>query len=136
MRNIRYTSSTPRRIRSPKGCDILCLALATWTNAASANDTHWEIIESKYQCIASHWRAYMESPDEPVVIVVDACPETDVTIALSSIAQNNSVIGVGAGDKIVILKKKELPCFPDIGIKSQKDGFIMIPKSYSCDNPR
>lgn len=100
---------------------------------ALADSKVWIIPADKAECIRTHASDYAQHPSNPVVIIVDACPETDTEAALALTTKNTGVTAVGRGDSVLILSHDELRCLETFVIEPSAGGYVRIPKSMTCD---
>ena len=103
------------------------------SSAAIAETDFWVIPETTAQCIRDHATDYAKQGADPVVIIVEACPEVDMATALSQTATNTGTTTVGAGDSVVILSTQELECLAGLDLEPDANGLVHIPKSLRCD---
>lgn len=115
----------------------IVLAILFWAvivpMSARAENRVWIIPADKAECIRAHARDYAQHPSNPVVIIVDACPETDTEAALALTTRNTGVTAVGRGDSVLILSHDELRCLETFVIEPSAGGYVRIPKSLTCE---
>ena len=103
-------------------------------NAPSlAQENEWLIPAETATCIRDNADCYASLGTDPVVIIVAACPETDMAKALSKTATNTGTTTVAPGDSVLILSKAELACLVTLDLVTDADGLVRIPKSLRCD---
>ena len=111
---------------------VLGMALMTATTATAEAD-FWVVPEEAAHCIRDHASNYAKQEADPVVIIVEACPEVDMAKALSQTATNTGTTSVGAGDSVVILSSQELACLAGLDLEPDAEGLVRFPKSLRCD---
>ena len=98
---------------------------------AGAQETdHWVISKAAYDCIVETLPAYLAKSSDPIVIIVDACPEVDLTRALGAVTEATGGFNIGEGDRVLVMLKSELRCLDRAGNIS--DGKVFIPKRINC----
>ncbi|NDK37046.1 hypothetical protein [Rhodovulum sulfidophilum] len=100
---------------------------------AVAEEKFWTIAEDRAACIRDNASQYAEHGSDPIVIVVQGCPEVDVMAALASSAKNMAPVGVMRGDSVLIFTRSELACLKELQLEVDDDGFVRIPKSLTCE---
>lgn len=111
------------------------LVSLTFAPSLASADESWRIKFSEAECLRQNAGLYLDQEDDPIVIVVGACPVVDLEEALSKLAQNNAVSPtvVLAGDEVLVLNRSELVCLGKIEFKQDVDGLVTIPKALTCE---
>lgn len=116
--------------------------LCSFTGAAFAELT-WAVQPDWASCLLENLDAYQTSEDDPIVIVLAACPEVDRMAALRKLQQNSGALPLGPSvfimsdgterpeDEIIVYTREELKCLSkiDIGTSSAP---VLLPQS-PCD---
>ena len=77
-------------------------ALASWMAGAPAlaqddpRELYWVITPEAADCLSASLDAYRRARDEPIIIFLDACPETDPALAMAQLTQNNGSPRIGS----------------------------------------
>ena len=95
---------------------LVCMSLACAPAAALAADTY--VVESKsLRCVLQHFETYLSAADDPVMIVLDACPELlDANALLAGKTKNylpsfKKEDGAAAQlDRVIVYSKSDLRC--------------------------
>lgn len=92
---------------------IACLALAVQT--ADAGPVH--VVADQLECVLENAENYLSKPDDVLVILLGACPESDFGAMLLGSAQNNAAVVIDKRDdspdspaEVIALSKSELLC--------------------------
>ncbi|WP_097109525.1 hypothetical protein [Hoeflea halophila] len=98
----------------------------------ASEESFWTIPLEKAQCILEHATSYADQGADPVVIIVDACPEVHMAKALASTAVNTGTMTMGHGDSVLIFSLAELKCLSELEIKPDEHGLVKISKALNC----
>lgn len=100
---------------------------------ATPQEGFWAVPVERAECIQKNAKRYAEQGSDPIVIVVQGCPEVDMTAALTSSAQNTAAVDVMGGDSVLILTRDELRCLEKTSLETDENGLVRIPKALACD---
>lgn len=116
-----------------------CIALVS--NVYAQED--WVVRSESAACLLENASAYQSSGQDVLMIVMSACPETDINKALALLTQNSAIPGIGVSstarsldeeqsvDDIIIYTPAELACLSAAQIKTA-GAVTMIPKKPVC----
>lgn len=119
---------------------IVCLC--SFSGAAFAEKT-WAVQPVWANCFLDNLEAYRTSVDDPIVIVLAACPEVDRMAALRKLQQNSGALPPGPSvfilddgterteDKIIVYTREELECLNELEIHTS-NAPVLLPQS-PCD---
>lgn len=106
-------------------------------------DTTWAIQPDWANCFLDNIDAYQASEDDPIVIVLAACPEVDRMAALRKLQQNSGALPPGPSvfilpdgterteDEIIVYSRDELGCLNNLDILTS-NAPVLLPQS-PCD---
>lgn len=94
------------------------LALAAFANVSATNTVHaedWRLIRSHLLCIEENIESYLATPNDPITIVLPACPIVDFQEALEQLAEASLVTrdlttSQPAPRTIISISRRELNC--------------------------
>ena len=104
---------------------------------AAAEVDYWIIPSAQLTCIIQNLDHYSKMKEDPVLIFVNDCPETDIAKIISSRIVNTlpkiekkSADGDG-WDEAIVFAKRDLPCLP-ASAKEYRGDLMIVPKR-PCD---
>jgi uncharacterized protein YfaS (alpha-2-macroglobulin family) len=109
------------------GCRIvtaLCLGILVQPAMVLAEGSDlWNIKADQFQCLLNNVDAYLATGQEPVVIFLTACPETDLVKIMASTSRNLAVSDVKTVDdsteqpaEVVTFTKAQLACLAGVEV--------------------
>lgn len=107
------------------------MALASASSGVTQNV--WRISLDQARCIQDNADAYRNIGRDPIVIVVQSCPEADLVAAVQALTENSGLFGTQNGDDIIVMTSEELACFQQIELNESLDGLIEIDKDKPCE---
>ena len=90
-------------------------------HTAQAQDS-WSISAEQLSCIVDNHEIYLGQESDPVVIVVQACSETDPGLALVDASRTSGFFKLNKGDDVIVLSKAELSCLVEMAATMPKTG--------------
>ena len=111
------------------------LALAAPAQAQEA----WVLHPEQAACFITNLEAYQNSGDDPVVILLDACPEVNRMKALRKMQKNSAAINTGptiyvletgeqkVADSMIVYNQRELSCLSQLDIATT-DAPVLLPQ--------
>lgn len=98
------------------------LGLCAHANAAAAQgDGFWNVEADHFQCLQQNVDAYMATGQEPVVIFLTACPETDLVKIMASTSKNLEVSDVKTVDdsadrpaEVITFSRAQMACLAKV----------------------
>lgn len=117
---------------------LALLPLLFSTTALRAANDVWHVSAERFRCVMTNVETYLESGQKILMIVVDACPETDPTEALKKISKNSAVPSLPVRessdqvlDSIVVFTPDELECLA--GLQIDLTGEVAeLPRKPAC----
>lgn len=101
----------------------------------------WVVSQSEAACLLKNLDAYLDIKDEPVVIFVRLCPETDMREAMRRLQKNSSGLPSGPSvritpdgaqfDEYLVYSRTELACLKNISL-DVKTSPVHLPQ-HPCD---
>ncbi|MGH1575705.1 hypothetical protein [Planktotalea sp.] len=111
---------------------LFSIALAVGAPLCADSDV-WRLHIEQAKCIQDNVANYLASQQDPLVIVVKACPETDLAAAMAKSAQNSGIFNVSEGDDVLILQPSELSCFGRLPLDDAAGPVIEIDRVALCE---
>lgn len=98
------------------------------------SSTEWLVESKTAKCFLQNIEKYKNSPTDPVIIYLDACPEVDLVKVFEQLSRNSAVPQInsakrpkGSPEKVIVYRKEELTCLAKLSLSSEKD-LIKLPK--------
>lgn len=99
---------------------VLAVALAVIisSNGVFAQETAvWVVESAKIRCVFENISVYLASKNDPVIVYLDACPETDMVAVFREMTKNSTIPTIRRRDKapnepeqVIVFTKAELEC--------------------------
>jgi len=110
---------------------IGCAFCALGGVAASADEAIWRFDAAQGRCVQENISVYETSDMNPVVIVLSACPETDLAKVLRASSENSGLFSVNDGDRVLVLSHEELACFGELELPDE--GIVEVRRGSVCE---
>ena len=111
------------------------LAVVTLTGLTQAQDVSWRVSAADAECFLSNIDQYRRVTDDPVVIFIAVCPETDRQKAIEKL-QKNSGTGLRSSedsqDGILVYTQAELDCLSKIYESVRGESSIVFLPKEPC----
>lgn len=91
---------------------------------AVAQESGWKVSREQARCLLDNANRYLEANNEPILIVIAACPIVDPTDALKQFEINSATPSIKVGedtvmDSVIIYTREEFECLINSGFASE-----------------
>jgi hypothetical protein len=126
----------PQKLLKPKFHAMLACVVSVFCGQEEAQATeYWRVSEQQAKCLLENKESYLHTGGSPILIVVSACPETDIVKAMQFVSRNSALPGSKAKqselDDVVVYSRDELICLSSSMIVSVQ-GEVRLPANPAC----
>ncbi len=112
---------------------LIIVTFSYSTSAETKDKKIWRVKTENFSCFLKHLNTYKRSNEDPVIIYLDACPETDFSQVIKKLTKNSVVPSIDKSNtkkneikSVITYLKDELVCLEKYVIDKSKN-FIDVP---------